>query len=347
MESGALQALALEDIILGCRPVVQEDLGHDTCEGVLDHVLSEAWHEEARLVQKGSPAGILPKLANAELQVLDPKHPEALVCQKLQAVSQIELEDGVAILVKSHASSRTNEHLLLSVTAYGRCEVDAHGNATAGRYRVYVAAHNVAVLGLHLVVTPAEGHHLGPHRATAHSPDVVHVHARTSHDVLRAHNLQGSLLPRFHTQHVDGLAALAVINGDEVPDLIAIQNLAFSCAGEVLGQRASDVAVVYDACVGRLQRRVHMHVWLQLRNLCASQDAEVLHSVGNALLVQQLNLGVVLLCRRANQLAHALVGDALLLGIRVDHIRAFHTALGHDRAGLVVHAGVDDTAVVP
>jgi hypothetical protein len=96
-----------------------------------------------------------------------------------------------------------------------------------------------------------------------------------------------------------------------------------------------------------VQSRDAHGVRLDLPDLFTAEAPQPVQPVGEATALELIEPRQLLLLGGHDQLAAALVGDALLVAEPVDLAGALHAEARLERAGLVVEAGVDDPAVVP
>ena len=93
-----------------------------------------------------------------------------------------------------------------------------------------------------------------------------------------------------------------------------------------------------------MKRRYPVGVWLDLGDLLAGQPPQAWDFVGPAAPLQLVEAFDFALVNRQHELARTLVGNLPLLAVRVQRACALDAEPRLERAGLVVDAGVDDSA---
>ena len=102
---------------------------------------------------------------------------------------------------------------------------------------------------------------------------------------------------------------------------------------------------VHNAGGRRQQRGVALQRRLQRLCFGAREQAQVVHAIGGSALLDGAQFIHLIGTGRHDELAAALVGDAALGAVVVQHLLALHAQTRFQRAGRVVDAGVDDLAV--
>ncbi len=147
----------------------------------------------------------------------------------------------------------------------------------------------------------------------------------------------------------DSRCVVSCTDGPRLVDLLDLLNQPHLHAApfELIFECVAYAHVVGDAGVGRPQPGDAGRMRFDFFELRRVDPFDAGHAVGRGAPMQLAELFEFTLMRGHDDLAAALVGDAVRLA-EVIHARgAVHAQLRLERAGFVVDAGVDDTAVVP
>jgi len=319
----------LEHEVVHESAVLRKRLGPDPGARRLDVTVTELWDQLARCVHEQVPARVADHLADTHPQVLAREPPEARRAECLDDVGRSHLQPTVALATECEHCIRPQPH----GTVDSQRRVNAEEREGRVGHGVDEAVREVPRLWPQGVVAPAkrDDARLGSSAPEPCQPICVHTCAED--DVSRTH------LSR-RTREDD--APLVQLH-DRV-DLVSEEDLATGGAN-VLCERTRHEAVVDDA--GRRHSKcAHADdMRLDLPESLLADQLEPLGPVCHAPAIQLLEPRHLLGAGRDDHLAADLGLDRPFLTVRLQRSGAVDAEAGLQRAGRVVHPGMDDAAV--
>jgi tRNA-modifying protein YgfZ len=306
-----------------------EGLGAYAAAGGMDVFESELRHQTLKGAVEGAPRERAIQLVHAGAGVFPGHAPEALVAEQLQGITcgkarslitfALEGEDGVGAgldAAMDHAR-----------------EMDAEERETRIGHGINQVADQRAAVGDQLVVFAAERDDLQPGLDAAQASDTIRLQAATVDQILTGDSTLASLENELGRQATAG--EHAVIRADGAP-----------LVGGDPGIRLGHLLVIDDAGLRHQKAGDTADMRLVLADFFGAQPFQPFEAVGVPAPLQLVQSRQLTRLDRHDELATAIVGNAVLGAEAVHRLPADHAIPGTQGAGLVIQPRVNDAAVV-